>query len=55
MYPLVQVAVWDNLGVHHRAGVAAAVKAAGCEVWFLPPHSPNLNLIEEFRHAGIVV
>ena len=42
-----QVVVLDNLGAHHRAGVAEAVRDAGCEVWFLPPYSPDLNPIEE--------
>lgn len=26
----------------------AIVKAAGCEVWYLPPYSPDLNKIEHF-------
>ena len=39
--------IWDNLGAHHRAGVEVAVRDAGCEVWFLPPYSPDLNPIEE--------
>lgn len=42
-----QVVVWDNLGAHHRSAVEALVRAAGCEVWFLPPYSPDLNPIEE--------
>ncbi len=42
-----QVIIWDNLGAHHRASVEVAVKEAGCEVWFLPPYSPDLNPIEE--------
>jgi transposase len=42
-----QVVVWDNLGAHHRVEVEALVRAAGCEVWFLPPYSPDLNPIEE--------
>jgi transposase len=40
------VVVWDNLGCHKRAEAAAAVRAAGCEVRFLPPYSPDLNPIE---------
>ena len=42
-----QIVVWDNLGAHHRVQVHAAVREAGCEVWFLPPYSPDLNPIEE--------
>ena len=41
MYPLVEVVIWDNLGAHHRASVEVAVREAGCEVWFLPPYSPD--------------
>lgn len=40
------VVVWDNLGCHRRAEARAAVEAAGCEVRFLPPYSPDLNPIE---------
>jgi transposase len=40
------VVVWDNLGCHKRAEARAAVEAAGAEVRFLPPYSPDLNPIE---------
>lgn len=42
-----QVVIWDNLGAHYRSSTLEAVRAAGCEVWFLPPYSPDLNPIEE--------
>jgi transposase len=42
-----QVVVWDNLSSHYRESVKQAVTHAGCEVWFLPPYSPDLNPIEE--------
>ena len=38
--------VLDNLSCHKRAGVRAAVEAAGCTLQFLPPYSPDLNPIE---------
>jgi transposase len=38
--------VLDNLACHKSAAVRAAVEAAGCEVRFLPPYSPDLNPIE---------
>jgi transposase len=40
------VVVWDNLGCHKRAEARAAVEAAGAEMRFLPPYSPDLNPIE---------
>ena len=41
------VVVMDNLAGHKRAGVRAAVEAAGAELRFLPPYSPDLNPIEQ--------
>lgn len=41
------VVVLDNLSCHKRAGARAAVEAAGCELRFLPPYSPDLNPIEK--------
>ena len=41
------VVVLDNLASHHAAGVAEAVAAAGAELRYLPPYSPDLNPIEK--------
>ena len=41
------IVVMDNLSCHLRAGVKAAVEAAGASVWYLPPYSPDLNPIEQ--------
>lgn len=41
-----QVVVLDNLSAHHRASVRTRIEAQGCSVVFLPPYSPDLNLIE---------
>ena len=41
------IVVMDNLTPHKQAGVIAAIQAAGAEVWFLPPYSPDLNPIEK--------
>jgi transposase len=38
--------VMDNLGAHHCTGVRAAIQAAGADVLYLPPYSPDLNPIE---------
>lgn len=40
------VVVMDNLRVHHNDEVKAAFRAAGAEVLYLPPYSPELNPIE---------
>ena len=40
------VVVLDNLACHRRAGVRRAIEAAGAELRFLPPYSPDLNPIE---------
>ena len=39
------VVVMDNLPCHKRAGVRAAVEAAGCTLRFLPAYSPDFNPI----------
>lgn len=41
-----QIVVMDNLAVHKHRAAQAAIEAVGCEVWFLPPYSPNFNPIE---------
>jgi transposase len=38
--------VMDNLSAHKRASVGAMIVAAGAELVFLPPYSPDLNPIE---------
>ena len=38
--------VMDNLSSHKVAGVKAAIEAAGAELRYLPPYSPDLNPIE---------
>lgn len=41
-----QTVVLDNLSAHKSAEVAAAIRAAGCRVLFVPPYSPEYNAIE---------
>ena len=38
--------VLDNASFHHAPSTQALVEAAGCELMFLPPYSPDLNPIE---------
>lgn len=40
------VVVMDNLSAHKGADVREAIEAAGCDLWYLPPYSPDFNPIE---------
>lgn len=42
-----QIVVLDNLSAHKGDHVRALVEARGCQLWFLPPYSPDLSPIEE--------
>jgi hypothetical protein len=37
----------DNLGSHKVAGIRAAIEAAGAQLWYLPPYSPDFIAIEQ--------
>lgn len=41
-----EIVIMDNLPAHKPAAVRAAIEAAGAELRFLPPYSPDLNPIE---------
>lgn len=41
------VVVMDNLSAHKVIGVREAIEAADCDLWYLPPYSPDLNPIEK--------
>ncbi len=40
------VVIMDNLSVHKRPAVRAAIESAGARLLFLPPYSPDFNPIE---------
>jgi len=40
------VVVLDNLAVHKQPEIRAAIDAAGAQLRFLPPYSPDFNPIE---------
>lgn len=42
-----QVLVLDNVRTHKSAALRQLVEAAGCQLRFLPPYSPDLSPIEE--------
>ena len=41
------VVIMDNLSSHKAKGVREAIEAAGCDLWYLPAYSPDLNPIEK--------
>lgn len=41
------IVVLDNLGSHKVIGIAEAVQAAGAQLRYLPPYSPDYNPIEQ--------
>jgi transposase len=41
------IVVMDNLSSHKRSEVRTAIEAAGAELRYLPPYSPDLNPIEK--------
>lgn len=41
-----QIVMVDNLSAHTAPRIAALVAARGCQLWFLPPYSPDYSPIE---------
>jgi transposase len=41
------IVILDNLSSHKVAGVREAIQAAGADLRYLPPYSPDLNPIEQ--------
>jgi transposase len=42
-----QIVVLDNLSSHKGGEIRQMIEQVGCELWFLPPYSPDLNPIEK--------
>lgn len=42
-----QIVVMDNLSIHKSARVRELIQGCGCQLWFLPTYSPDLNPIEQ--------
>ena len=46
------IVVMDNLSSHKDPAIRRAIRAAGAKLFYLPPYSPELNLIEIlWKHA----
>jgi transposase len=41
-----QLVLLDNLSAHKGPQVRTAIEARGCQLWFLPPYSPDFSPIE---------
>ena len=46
-----QVVILDNARFHRPKAVQRLLKRVGCRALFLPPYSPDLNLIENQWHS----
>jgi transposase len=42
------VIIIDNASFHHGESIKERVEEAGCEIWYLPAYSPDLNKIENW-------
>jgi transposase len=42
-----QIVLMDNLSVHKSKWVRVLIEQRGCQLWLLPPYSPDFNPIEE--------
>jgi transposase len=42
------VIIIDNASFHKGENIRAIVESAGCEIWYLPTYSPDLNKIENW-------
>ena len=48
------IVVMDNLGSHKGPAVRAAIEAAGARLLFLPPYSPDFNLIDPSTSSATI-
>jgi transposase len=42
------IIIIDNATFHKGQSIREMVEKAGCEIWYLPPYSPDLNKIERW-------
>ena len=43
-----QVIIMDNASFHKSSFIVELIEGAGCELWYLPKYSPDLNKIERW-------
>jgi len=46
--PRYSIIILDNASFHRKSTLEVLAQSAECEVLFLPPYSPDLNIIEKF-------
>ena len=46
--PRYSIIILDNASFHRKSTLMTLTQTADCEVLFLPPYSPDLNIIEKF-------
>ncbi len=42
------IIIIDNASFHKGESIKELVEKAGCEIWYLPPYSPDMNKIENW-------
>jgi len=42
------IVILDNASFHKGGNIREIIESAGCEVWYLPPYSPDLNKRENW-------
>jgi transposase len=42
------IIIIDNASFHKGEYIRKIIESAGCEIWYLPPYSPDLNKIENW-------
>jgi transposase len=42
------IIIIDNSRFHKGEYIREIIESAGCEIWYLPPYSPDLNKIENW-------
>jgi transposase len=50
LIPVLRPGQWvivDNATFHHGGRISQLIEAAGCQIVYLPPYSPDLNRIEK--------
>jgi len=49
------IVVMDNLSAHKVTGVKEAIEAAGAQLLYLPPYSPDLNFVKCYKIGSLLI